>query len=196
MTNKLKTLLACSALLSVASCSSAPANLGSDENVDVSKYKTYRWVSQNDVKVLRLEEPEVDFITGSSTVTSREDVVPRAREVIDRALKDVGYQQVGDGTPDFFVTFYIKAKDQDWVSTWQGATDSINSTPLVIFPGYNRDMAYRSREDDFYVTFYDPKTLRPSWTGRVVTTSPMSNPGSPEAEHAASELFKELKKPA
>src|SRR4051812_22167934 len=91
-------------LLVASACSSAPANVGKDPGVDLSKYKTYQWVTQNEVAGLGLQEPKVDFVVGSTDVQTRSDLEPQIRDLIDRGLQRQGFRQTTDGKPDFYVT--------------------------------------------------------------------------------------------
>src|SRR6185295_19350207 len=155
-----------------------------------------QWVTQNEVAALRLQDPKVDYVVGSTDVQTRSDLEPQIRDLIDRGLQRQGFKLITSGKPDFYVTFYKKAKNEKWASTWAGDTRAINDTPLVIFPGYDRDLANRARDGDFYVTFYDPHTQMPSWAGRVAITDEGPKLGTIEADQAVAKLITEFRKAA
>jgi hypothetical protein len=150
-----------------AGCSAPAVETRRDDQVDLSRYKTYQWLSEGDAKALKLDNPtQVDFITGYSTVKRRADLEPRLKTVVDDKLKAMGFSAALGG-PDFFVTYFGKAKDEDWVSTFNGRVPSIENVPLVMFPGFDRSAAHAYVEGTLLLVFYDPRTKSPVWTGSM-----------------------------
>jgi hypothetical protein len=141
-----------------------------------------------------LNNPRIDYIAGSTRVVYVPQINQKIRSLVEQELNQNGYAPSPDSYPDFFVTFYAKKKDQDWVSSWSGTTPSVQNVPVVIFPGYERTGTRRFQEGMVYLTLYDSKTKRPSWTGSVQTLKLESDVGKPEDVAAVEKLVEELRK--
>jgi hypothetical protein len=153
--------------LGFQACSSGPIDR-KDSRVDLARYHTYRWVSADEAAVLHLRDPNVDGpISEPARVVTRPKLEARLRPLVEEQLKEAGYAPDRSGLPDFYVTFYGKSRNEDWVSSWSGTTPAIQHVPLVIFPDYAVDSARTYRDGVVYLTFYDRATGRPAWTGSI-----------------------------
>jgi hypothetical protein len=157
-------LSALAALAVVYACSASPIREDQDRRADRSHYQTYQWISTSDVKTLRLDDPNIDYVTGYSHIARRPDIELQLQIPVDRQLQAKGYR-LAEHNPDFYVTFYGRSKSGDWVSTWDGRAPSVNDVPVVIFPDYDRSEARRYRDGTLLLVLYDAKTTRPAWTG-------------------------------
>lgn len=137
----------------------------SDEDVDLRRYKSYQWLDQAKAQEFRLNDPEIDFLTEGVEIERRPELEARFCPMIDKILLNKGYVKSADGKPDFFVTYYAKAANQNWVSTWRGSTPGINNVPVVIFPEFKRELGYDYRLGNIYLVLYDPRTFSAAWTG-------------------------------
>jgi hypothetical protein len=158
-------LLLSSLSLLAGGCSTMGVDSKRDTRIDVSRYKTYQWVTNSEARQLNLDNPkQIDYMTGFAKLKQRKDVEPQLKGSIDQELKRQGYSEVS-GSPDFYVTYFGKAKDQDWISTWSGSVPSIGNIPLIMYPGFNQTVARTYRDGDLLLVFYDAKTKSPAWTG-------------------------------
>ncbi len=190
-----KTILA-GALFALAACSSSPFFSFSDKKAPIASYKTYQWISQSEADQLRLMKPPIDYMSGNVKVVRRPDLEQKLRSDIEADLNKEGYKANTDGNPDFYVTFYGKAKDENWVSSWEGNTAGVRNVPVVIFPEFDRDKARNYTEGTVYVTVYDARSKAPAWTG--VMTKPNIGPTLTESEasSAVSQIVTEFGKEA
>jgi hypothetical protein len=128
-------------------------------------YKTYQWVTQPEAAYLNLQNPPtVDFVLGSSDITRRPDIEPGLISTVDQELQAKGFT-LTTANPDFYVTIFGRAKNSDWVSTWQGSAPSVDNVPIIMYPGYDRGQARTYRDGMIVLVFYDAKTRKPAWTG-------------------------------
>jgi hypothetical protein len=159
----MKKVLALACLLVLTACSTVSTY--TDPKADLSTYKTYRWVGESEAKLLNLgSPPTVDYVMGYSDVTRRNDLEPELKSVVDQTLHAKGFSLAADN-PDFFVTVYGRAKDSDWVSTYQGSVPSVNNVPVIMYPAYDLANARTYRDGMLVLVFYDAKTKKPAWTG-------------------------------
>lgn len=167
-----------------------------DPTAPMEQYKTYRWVNQSDAKNLNLENPNVEYMTGSTKVTQNPGLEKRIRPVIDQRFEQDGYHQLQTGTPDFFVSYYGKAKDRDWVSTWTGNTLTENNVPIVIFPGFNRRFANKYQEGTVYLVIYDAHSKSPAWSGNINRSDFGPDFGGSQTVAAVDQLVDQFKQDA
>jgi hypothetical protein len=149
------------------SCSSAPTRSTKAPDTHVSQYRTYKWIGQTEADQLRLQNPPIDFMAGSVKITRRPTIEDKIRSKTEESLKKKGYRPSESEPPDFFVTFYGKAKNEDWISSWEGFTQSAYGVPIVISPNFDRELSRKYQEGVAYLTFYDAKTTKPTWTGTI-----------------------------
>jgi hypothetical protein len=100
--------------------------------------------------------------------------------------------------PDFYVTYYGKARDRDWISTWSGRTPTKNRVPVVIFPNYDETAipALQHQEGLVYFVVYDAKTRMPAWSGAISQSDPNPDFSSPQTEAAIDKLIDEFRNSA
>jgi hypothetical protein len=139
-----------------------------DSEIELARYHTFQWLTQNQVRELRLEDPYTNDVTSAPVrVVIRPELESRIRPLVEADLRTQGLVSSRSTPPDFYVTYYGKAKNEDWVSSWSGITPGIWRTPVVIFPNYSLGAARDSRDNVVYLTFYDRRTKRPAWTGSI-----------------------------
>lgn len=146
-------------------CASGPLRDETDPEVKLTKYHSYRWLSDDEARTLKLDAPKVDYFTDSITVDRDNELDGRVHQAMDRQLQATGYRAVSEGKPDFYVSYYVKQPDDTWLSSWRGITSAINETPVVIFPDFDRSKISTYRKGQVYLVFYDARTRRPAWTG-------------------------------
>lgn len=175
---------------------SSPTGSMRDHSVDLSKYHTYAWLNQDASIRLRLSDPNTDYVIMKwIKVTQRPELEAQVRPVIEKNLQKNGFfPALGNQKPDFYVTFYAKAKDEDWVSTWTGITPGVNA-PVIIFPDYDRSKDYQYVDGMVYLTFYDSESKKPVWSGRA-NTAAFGPAREPAIEAAVNQLVEEFKKAA
>jgi hypothetical protein len=183
---------AVSAVLACA-CSTGPVSSYKDTSAPLASYHTFQWLTQADADRLKLQNPKFDYLAGTARIVRRPELEARVRPEIEKRLEKDGFEASVGGTPDFYVTYYGKAKDEDWVSSWQGATLTINNVPVVIFPNFNQDYAYQFREGIIYLVIYDPKTRKPAWTGKLQSEKFGPHFESPEITAAVDQLADNFK---
>lgn len=66
----------------------------------------------------------------------------------------------------------------------------------MIFPDYSKTSAFTYTEGVVYLTFYDSKTRKPSWTGSVVDSNYGADFNEPQVQTAVNELTDAFKKSA
>lgn len=165
--NVLRVGVLCALLTGFTACSTGEIESQKDPNVDMARYRTYAWLTQEDAKQLDLENPKIDYIAGAVRVVQKPEIEQKIRDVVETDLRKQGFQPAQSGNPDFYVTFYGKAKNEDWVSSWHGFTAGVQNIPIVMYPDLERASAFRYQEGTLLVVFYDPKTRRPAWTGSI-----------------------------
>jgi len=153
-----------------SACSSGPT-VRKDREINLSNYRTYQWVSQEHVEELHLLDPKINYLASTVRVTRNEADEERIKAIVDESLRKQGFGPSGGAPPDFYVTYYKQAKNEDWVSTWSGFTTSIDDVPVVIFPDYSRAGARGYREGVAYLTIYDAETQKPAWTGNLTAST-------------------------
>ncbi len=200
MSSYLKKSLPVAAILAawiVGSCSSSGVKSNTDAQVDLTHYKTYRWIGPDEAQTLRLDNPKIDYLSGISTIKRIPEQENVVRVQTESELGNRGYTQASvHQTPDFYVTYYLKAKDQDWVSSWSGSTPSIDNVPVVIFPGFDRAQARDFHDGIVYMTIYDAKSRQPAWTGKMDFTATSSPATESEVRAAVGQLLEGFKKSA
>jgi hypothetical protein len=167
---KLMSALSAMSLVVLTSCSSGPI-VREDPKADRTVYRTYQWVGQDQVSELNLSNPDIDFLSGQTRIVNRPEVEARVKKQVDADLQGRGFVLASGSPPDFYVTYYGKAKDDDWISTWNGLTPTANQVPVIIFPGYKQESTGTYRDGAVYLTFYDAKSKKPSWAGSVIDAS-------------------------
>jgi hypothetical protein len=136
-----------------------------DKTVPLKEYKTYQWVGQPQVQTLDFGNPDIDYLTGNVDVIRDPEVDRRFRPVIDEKMAQAGFVPDRSGSPDFYVTYFAKAENRKWVSTWEGTTPSFDFVPVVIFPRYDQNYAYLYHDRTIYLVVYDAHTKMPAWMG-------------------------------
>ena len=147
-------------------CAAKYPSVKQDPQADTSRYRTYRWVGEPEAQFLHLDNPNIDYLSRSSKIERRLDVEPQLKEVVNRELVTRGMTETS-GLPDFYVTYYGKTKDENWVSTWTGSTPSINNVPVIMYPDFDRASARSYLEGSLLLVFYDANSRRPAWTGTM-----------------------------
>lgn len=182
--------------LLLSSCSSG-TTVRKDPEAKLTAYHTYNWVTQDQVNELKLTNPKIDFIAGSVRVIRKEAEEGAIKAAIDESLRKQGFVlnagSSAGARPDFYVTYYGKAKNDDWVSTWTGSTPAVGNVPLVIFPDYNRESARTFHDGVVYLTVYDAKTQKPAWTGNASSSDFERRLEGPELLAAIDRLTKSFK---
>lgn len=117
-------------LLAVLSgCSNMTVRTDFDPDIDFSKYKTYSWMKQ-------------DIRSEKSPIYNNSLVDKRIRLAVDEELLNMGYVELDEGQPDFFVAYYVGVNDKLRVTNY----------------GY-RYWGSRHRVRDFQVYHYKEGTL-------------------------------------
>jgi hypothetical protein len=154
-------------VLALVGCAAPAVETTRDAAMDVAHYRTFAWIDGDAARRLRLDNPAgIDFVTGYTSIVRRPEIEPDLKASVERELHSRGFTENAEH-PDFYVTFYGKAKDEDWVSTWSGRTPSIENVPLIMYPNLDRAAARAYREGSLLLVFYDPRTRKPAWTGSI-----------------------------
>lgn len=154
-------------VVTTSGCTSNPL-VWRDPRYEVDRYRTYRWVGPAEVKELNLTRLYVEGPSSEPVrIVERPDLERRLRPLVERGFREQGLLPSGAEPPDFYVTFYGKAADEDWVSSWSGMTAALVHVPLAIFPEYDGSRAREFRDGDVYLTLYDRRSKRPAWTATV-----------------------------
>lgn len=183
------------AVLSLVGCTQPGAKTQSDEAVNLRNYRTYAWLTQDDARRLRLSDPKFDYMSGEVRVTQRPEVEEKLKKVIEQDLQAKGYKPTNAPNPDFYVTYYGRAKNQDWVSTWKGATPAINNVPIVAYPHLSQAEAYQYRDGTLLLVLYDPRTARSAWTGSIYHALDEKNLNEAAATVSINDLLAQLPGP-
>lgn len=181
------------AALMAVSFACSPIQVRKESKVDVSNYHSYQWVTQNQVHSLHLTKPPVMFRHPEVSIEYDKDIADTLRPLVDHDFQQKGYVLTTNGNPDFYVAFYGRRKDQSWVSTWSGSTQSTQGVPLVIFPDYRPVEDRKHIEGVVYIVLYDAKTQRPVWTGSVQSGNFGPTFGEPELAQAVDGIVNSLK---
>jgi hypothetical protein len=183
------------ALPSLTNCSSPSTQTQRDSSVPISSYRLYQWIGQDEAKKLNLKDPNVNYMASQVKVERRPGVEPQIRNEVEENLQENGFRPVPPGEqPDFYVTYYIRERDQTWVSTWEGKTPAFNDTPLVVFPGLSRNQAYQYRDGTLVLVAYDPKTKLPAWNGSALSLMTPEGFDTKKAKADLHNLIQELRK--
>jgi hypothetical protein len=174
--------------LIVSGCATTPIHSTNDPKVDISNYRTFKWLTQADAEALELENPTFEHLAGTVRVVSLPELNDKIRPLVIRDLEKNGYEESTQGIPDFYVTYYAKRKDEDWLSSWNGTTLSINNVPVVMFPGFERTKTREFRDGMVYLTFYDSKTKRPSWNVSFFSDRIGPSPDTPQIASVVEQL--------
>lgn len=180
----------------VGACAGSPVSSSTDKDVKLSQYKTYQWVDQGQAAALNLERPHFKYVSSLVKVSSRPDIDEKLRPMVEESLRQAGYVKSTNGKPDFLITYYARAKNQSWVSTWSGATQGQNDVPIVIFPNLNQDMSFAYRPGNIYLTIYDPRTHTSAWTGTAYGPENTDSLKEKQVEGGIKLLVAEFKKDA
>ncbi len=152
-------------LVGLSACSSVTTT--HDSRVNLAKYHTYQWVTQAESRDLNLQNPPtIDFIVGVTRITRRPDIEGQLQASVDKDMKMRGFA-LASANPDFYVTYFGRAKDQDWVSTFEGQVPSVDNVPIIAYPGLDRAQARTYRDGTIMLVFYDAKTKAASWNGSI-----------------------------
>jgi hypothetical protein len=152
-------------VLTLSACATSEVQSHKEENAKITPGQTFQWLTPDVADFLKLHDPHVDYVTSFVHVMQRPEIEGNLRPMVENALIKVGYKLDTGLEPDLYVTFYAKAKDQDWVSSWNGNTPGINDVPIVVSPDYDRELLYRFREGNIYLVLYNRKSKAPVWTG-------------------------------
>ena len=80
-----------------------------DDQINLSRYKIYLWLTDAEVRDLKIENPPtLDFIAGYTEITRRPDLEPLLEKAVDDNLQAKGLTR-GGGNPDFYVTLDRKS---------------------------------------------------------------------------------------
>lgn len=161
-------LLSLGMAILASGCSGPTLQTEKDSNAKIADYRTYSWVTPDTVGVLRLDNPPIDYLTGGSRIVERKDIERQVMPVIDQSLGQNGFTLATSGTPDFYVTYYGKAPDEDWVSTWNGYVPSVNNVPVIMYPGYEESATRSYREGSIVIVIYDTRSRKPAWSGTIL----------------------------
>lgn len=161
----------CSAALALAllsACAGSPVLSFSDGSIDTSRYRSYQWVDQDAAHSLRLDNPPNTYPHDYTGIERRPVEEEEAKRAINQDLQKAGYVEAAE-KPDFFVTYFARAKDRDWVSTWEGSTPAgPGGIPFVMYPHFDPSLGDSYRKNALVVVFYDAATRRPVWTGNIL----------------------------
>lgn len=175
------------------SCASKAVWNTSDNSVNTTQYRTYQWITPAIARDMKLSDPKLDYVIMNwINVVRRPDISAKVEEVVSADLDEKGYGRAKDGKPDFYITFYAKQKDDDWLSSWAGNTPGIIA-PVVIFPYYSRAQSQENLDHVVYLTVYDGKSLKPVWTGRANTKLFGDSFGEKEMVAASDRLITDFK---
>ncbi len=177
-------------------CSSSGPIVREDTSTAFSSYRSFQWVTQNQIQELKLVDPRIDYITDQARIVERPAQEQRVKPLIEAALKKQGYVLSQEARPDFYVTYYGKAKNDDWVSTWAGSTPAVDNVPVIIFPYYSRESTRTHREGVVYLTIYDARTQKPVWTGSISNMNFEHGLDGPALSAAIDQLTREFKESA
>jgi hypothetical protein len=173
--------------LTLASCSWGPVSAERDPHQDLAHYKTFSWLTPEDAARFKLSNPQIKHSADITRIERKEEVDSGMRAQMEAQLQANGFTPAPGTEPDFYATFYEGTPTHEWISSWSGSTPSTNGVPLVIFPELSSKYAEPVRETTIFVAFYDAKTGRGAWSGKMVTADRAS---------AASVLVKEFAKTA
>ena len=150
-----------SLVLLAGSADAASRGCKYDPEVDCSAYKTYDWQPEE-----RRQVEDSPLALGGSADTL-------IRNAIDEQLRSQGFELVGDGEPDFLVSY-------------DGALE-----PVTDFEGYRRELASgvswvvegnvsSYTRGTLVITIHEPGRETPVWSSW--TTETIKNPGQPEKQ--------------
>ncbi len=129
---------------------------------------SWHWITQADVARLHLEHPPtVQGSTQPVAIRNEPGLTERVKERFERQLKRRGFLRARELNPDIYVTFYAKAKDQPWLSSWEGSTPGTGAVPLLPFPDQDPTVARRHEDGTLYVTVIDGRSLKTIYTAWV-----------------------------
>lgn len=152
----------------IQSCSSSPLRTAEADGAQIGSYKTYQWLTPEVANDMKFDRVQPMYISALAEVHRDTSIESQVRAEIEQGLRKDGYQPSTDRMPDFYVTFYGKAKDGRWISSWEGTTPSLYDVPVVIFPDFETKKMTRSyRDGTVYLVVYDAKTRKPAWTGEI-----------------------------
>jgi uncharacterized protein YceK len=176
-----------SILIFWSGCSSQTLS-SKDRNVDLSKYRTYKWISESDADYLNLHNPNYKYPIAYMTVERKPAFEEKVRARVEEDLDNRGFTEATTESPDFYVTYYGKAQDQNWVTSWSGRTPNIADVPIVIFPDLNPSQARNHIDGTVYLVFYDARTKKAAWTGKFRNEDFGQNINDTEIATAVDEL--------
>ncbi len=181
-------------LLALSSCAGSPVTSATDKTVKIGQYKTYQWVGQSEAAQLSLERPHFQYQSSLIKVNTRPDIDEKLKPLIEEQLSKAGYIKSTNGKPDFLLSYYARAKNESWISTWKGTTPGQNDVPIVIFPNFNQDMSFAYRPGNIYLVLYDPHTHSAAWTGTAFGPQDTMTLKETQVEKGLKLLVAELKK--
>jgi hypothetical protein len=181
-------------LLVLSSCAGSPVTSSTDKTANLSQYKTYQWVGQSEAAALSLERPHFRYESSLVKVNTRPDIDEKLKPMIEEQLREAGYVKSTHGKPDFLLSYYARAKNESWISTWSGTTQGQNDVPIVIFPDFNQDMSFAYRPGNIYLVLYDPHTHSAAWTGTAFGPQDTMTLKENQVEGGLKLLVAELKK--
>ena len=176
-------------------CSSSALS-AKDSSTDLSKYRTYKWITESDADYLNLHNPNYKFPVAYMTVERKPEIEEKVRDRVEADLDNRGFTEATTESPDFYVTYYGKARDQNWVTSWSGRTPNIADVPIVIFPDLNPSQARDHIDGTVYLVFYDARTKRAAWTGRFRNSDFGPEINDSEITSAVDELVSEFQSAA
>jgi hypothetical protein len=165
-----------------------------EDKARLAKGQTFRWLEPSDASSLSLRNPHIDYVTSPVQVVQRPDLEAMVRPEVEKRLVQEGYVPASLGSePDLFVTYYFKAKDQNWVSSWSGATPGFADAPVVLAPDFDRNTLRSFRDGNVYLVLYSRALKGPAWTGLDMNLADQVSPTQADAVAAVDRMMLELK---
>ncbi len=183
----------CGLALNVTGCaigSVGPMTDQKDPTLDLTRAKTYKWLDQDGALALRLQNPDLDFITKAVRIEKSPILEERIRPAFESALQKRGLRPATNTAPDLYLTFYKESVSGDWYTSWRGLSPGVNGVPLIIFPDFDRTAAYAAEDQTgvYYLVAYDAAAKRAAWSARIRGSDESGGPGSPEFAQAIEEI--------
>jgi len=164
---RVKKVILIGMFFAMGGCTNPTVRKDVDRKIDISDYKTYKWVSQSEVKPLNLEYPNLDFMVGTVKVFRDPEIGAPLKREVDQDLSNKGFKLIESGSPDFYVTYYTMAHNKTWISTWNGVAPSIAYVPVIMYPDHSREATRKYRPGAVVIVIYDAGTRTPVWTETI-----------------------------
>jgi hypothetical protein len=88
------------AALLLASCAPVRVNSYVGRDVDVRRYHTYAWAAPD------------TFSTGDPRLDNNTFFIERVQRAVDAHLRQIGFERVGEGQPDFVVHYHARVEQR------------------------------------------------------------------------------------